>query len=136
AQLHVRDFSHSPTPFRGAQGTAGHDSDVFQHRLAAVTEARGLDRGSLKDAAEVVDHQGGKRFAFQILGDDQQRAGGLGYLFEQRQQITDAGDPLVVQQNVRIVENGDLLFGAVDKVRGKIAAIDLHAFGQFVFFLG
>ena len=36
---------------------AGQNGDVFQHGLAAVAEARGLDGGDAQAAAQLVDHQ-------------------------------------------------------------------------------
>ena len=52
---------------------AGQDGDVLEHGLAAIAEARRLDRRDLEAAAQLVDDEGGKRLAFDILGDDQQR---------------------------------------------------------------
>ena len=91
--------------FVGDHRAAGQDGDVFQHGLAAIAEARCLHAAGLQNAADVVDHQCGERFAFDVFSDDQQRTTGLGYLLEHRQQIADAGDLLVVQQDVGIVEN-------------------------------
>src|SRR3546814_10265474 len=42
----------------------GQDRDVFQHGLAAIAEARSLHCCNLQAAAQLVDHQGRKRFAF------------------------------------------------------------------------
>ena len=61
---------------------AGQDGDVFQHGLAAVAEARGLHGAGVQGAAQLVDHQGGQRFAFHFLGDDQQRLAGARDLLE------------------------------------------------------
>ena len=36
---------------------AGEDRDVLEHRLAPIAEARGLHRGDLQHAAELVHHQ-------------------------------------------------------------------------------
>jgi hypothetical protein len=52
---------------------AGQDRDVFEHRLATIAEARRLDGRDLQAAAQLVDHQGGQRLAFDVFGDDQQR---------------------------------------------------------------
>src|SRR5262249_10092458 len=37
--------------------TTGQDGDVFEHRLTAITEARGLDRSYLEAATKLVDNQ-------------------------------------------------------------------------------
>ena len=56
---------------------AGQHSDVLQHRLAAVAEARRLDRAAPERAADVVDDQRRQGLALDVLGDDQQRRAGL-----------------------------------------------------------
>ena len=48
---------------------AGQDRDVLQHRLAAIAEARRLDRDDVDRAAELVDDEGGERLAVDVLGD-------------------------------------------------------------------
>ena len=65
----------------------GEDGDVFEHGLAAVAEAGGLDGADVEGAAELVDHEGGQGFAFDVFGDDEERLAGLGDLLEQRQQV-------------------------------------------------
>ncbi|MNZ48629.1 hypothetical protein D3C78_663770 [compost metagenome] len=121
--------------FFGDHGTAGQDSDVLQHGLAAVAEARCLDRSNLDDAAHVVDHQGSQRFAFNVFSDDQQRTTGLGNGFQNWQQFADVGDLLVNQQQQRAIQLGDHGVWLVDEVRGQVATVELHAFHdrQFVF---
>ena len=52
---------------------AGEDGDVFEHRLAAIAEARRLHRRDLQRAAQLVDDQRRQRLALDVLGDDQQR---------------------------------------------------------------
>jgi len=114
--------------FLGDDLAAGEDGDVFEHGLATVAEARRLDRAGLEDAADVVHHQGGERFAVDVFGDDQQRTAGLGDLLEHRQQIADVGDLLVEQQDERVLEDRDLLVRVVDEVGRQVAAVELHAF--------
>ena len=53
-------------------GAAGDDGDVFQHGLAPIAKARGLDRDDFQRAAELVDNQRGESFACDIFGDDEQ----------------------------------------------------------------
>ena len=55
---------------------ARQDCDVLEHRLATIAEARRLDGRALEDAAQLVDDERRERFAFDVLGDDQQRAAG------------------------------------------------------------
>ena len=57
-----------------------------QHGLAAIAEAGGLDGGHFEAATQLVDHEGRKRFALHVLGNDEQRA---------RKILCDAGGPQV-----------------------------------------
>src|SRR5690606_18804424 len=49
--------------------TTGEDGHVLEHRLAAVTEARGLDGDGLEGAADLVDDERGQGLALDVLGD-------------------------------------------------------------------
>src|SRR6185437_9380779 len=109
-------------------GARGQDRHVFQHRLAAVAEARRLDGADFHDAADGVDHQRRQRFAFDFFGDDQQRLARLGDAFQHRQQITHVGDLLVVQQDVRLFQLALHRLLVVDEVWRQVAAVELHAF--------
>src|SRR4029077_9790333 len=51
--------------------TTGEDGHVLQHRLATVTKAGGLDSHRLEGATDLVDDQGGKRLALNVLGNDE-----------------------------------------------------------------
>src|SRR5689334_3369093 len=114
----------------GDHGAAGEDRDVLEHGLAAVAEARGLDGRGLEDAAQVVHHQGRERLAVDVFRDDEQRTAGFRDLLQHRQQITDVRDLLVVQQDERVFEDGDLLFRVVDEVGRDVAAVELHALDE------
>ncbi len=105
AEILQRGLFQRQADFLGDHRAAGQDGDVFQHGLATIAEARGLDGDGLEDAAHVVHHQGGQRFAIDVFGDDQQRTAGLGDLLEHGQQVADVGDLLVVQQDEGIVQN-------------------------------
>ncbi len=128
AQFGQGDLFQGQADFFGDDLAAGQDSDVFQHGLATVAEARGLDGNGLQDAADVVDDQGRQRFAFDVFGDDDQRTASLGNLLQHRQQVTDVRDLLVAQQDERIVVDRDLLVRVVDEVRRQVAAVELHTF--------
>src|SRR6266513_748040 len=111
-------------------GAARAGSHGCEHRLAAVAEARRLHGASLQDAADIVHHQRGERLALDFLGDEQQRLAGLGDLLEDRQQLADRRDLLVIQRDVRILEHADLLLGIVDDIRRQVAAVELHALDE------
>src|SRR3974377_1435353 len=54
----------------GDRSAAGQDRDVLQHGLATITEAGSLNGRDLEAAAQFIDHQGGERLAFDVLGND------------------------------------------------------------------
>ena len=68
-----RDVLQLDAEILGDHLAAGEDGDVFEHRLAAIAEARRLDRRDLEAAAQLVDDKRRQRLAFDVLGDDQQR---------------------------------------------------------------
>src|SRR6185437_12863257 len=106
---------------------AGQDRDVFQHRLPAIAEARRLHRRDLQAAAQLVHHQRGQSLALDVLGDDHQRTAGLHDALQQRQHRLQAGQLLLVDQDVGLIHVGDHLLRIRDEVRGDIAAVELHA---------
>src|SRR5471032_3132356 len=130
AQFGQGDFFQGQADFFSDHLAAGQDSDVFQHGFATVAEARRFDGAGFQDAADVVDHQGRQRFAFDVFGDDQQRTASFCDLFQYRQQVTDVGDFLVAQQDEWIVQDGDLLLLVVDEVWRQVAAVKLHTFND------
>ena len=83
---------------------AGQGGDVFQHGLAAIAVARGLDGADLQDALELVDHQRGQGIAFDVLGDDEQRLFLLGNRFQQRNQVLGGADLLLVDEDVGVLQ--------------------------------
>src|SRR6185312_10019351 len=85
--------------------STGEDRQVLQHRLAAVTEARRLDRDDAKRLADGVDHQGRQRLAVDVLSDDEQRLAGLDHLLQQRQQLLDRTDLAAGDEHRGVVEN-------------------------------
>ncbi len=112
----------------GDELAAGENGDVFQHGLAAVAEARCLHGRHFQAAAQLVDHQRGDRLALDVLGQDQQRLAGLHHRFQQRQHGLQAGQLLLVQENVDVLQLGDHLLGVGDEVGRDVAAVELHAF--------
>ena len=97
--------------------TTRQDSDVLQHRLPTIAEARRLDGRDLQAATQAVDDQRRERFAFDILGEDKKRATALNDSFQQWQHRLQAGELRLMDQNVGILEFGDHFFRVSDKVR-------------------
>ncbi len=110
---------------------AGQRGDVFEHGLAAVAEAGGLDGGALQRAAQLVHHQGRQGFALNVLGNDQERLAELGNLFEKGKQVLHRADFLFVDQDAHVFEHALHALRIGDEVGGEIAAVELHAFDHF-----
>src|SRR3954471_12331064 len=115
----------------GDRLAVGQNRDVLEHRLAAIAEARRLDRGGLQRAAQLVDDQRRQRLTFDVFRDDQQRAAEPRHLLEHRQQILHRADLLLVDQDDRVLEDHFHALGIGDEVRRQVAAIELHAFDHF-----
>src|SRR4051794_5444625 len=109
---------------------AREDRDVLEHALAAVTEARGLDRDGGERAAELVDHDRRERLALDVLGHDHQRATRLDDLLEHRQDVLDGADLRVGDEDVGILEHRLHALGVRDHVRREVALVELHALGE------
>ncbi len=115
----------------GDELAGGQDGDVFHHGLAAVAEAGSLDGDDVDGAAQLVDDQGRQRFAVHVLGDDQQGLALADDLFQHGQEVLDAGDLLLEEQDERLVQHGFQPLGVGDEVGGDVALVELHPFDQF-----
>ena len=110
--------------------TTGEDGDVLEHGLAAFTETRGFDRYRSEGTADLVDHERGESFTFNIFGNDQQRSARLHHLFKHRHEITHSGDLRADKEDVRVVEHGFHAFGVGDAVRRDITLVEAHTFNE------
>ena len=128
AQHVERDGFQLDAEIFGDDLATGQDGDVFQHGLAAVAEARSLHGGNLQATAQLVDHEGGQRFAFDVFRDDQQRTAGLHDGFQDREHRLQGGQLLLEQQDVGLFQLGLHLVRIGDEVRGQVATVELHAF--------
>ena len=112
---------------------AGQDRDVLQHRLATITEARGLHGDGAERATDLVYDERRECFAFDIFGDDEQRLAGLHDLLEHRHDVLHGRDLRVHDQDVRILEYGFHALGVGDEVVRDVALVEAHTFGEFEF---
>src|SRR5699024_5586009 len=133
AEVFQGDLFQAHAEVFGDDLAAGEHRHVFEHGLAPVTKAGRLGGGDLDDAAHVVDHQRGQRFAFHVFGNDHQRAIGLGDVLQQRQHVADVGDLLVVQKNVGVLQFRLHGLAVGDEVRRQVATVELHAFDHVEF---
>ena len=123
-----RRFLQLHAGFGGDDGAAGQDGNILQHFLAAVAEARRLDRNAGERAAQLVDNQRGQRLALDVLGDDEQLLAHLHHLLQQGQDFLNDGNLLVGDKDQRIIQHRFHLFGVGHHVGGRIAAVELHPF--------
>ena len=72
-------------------------------------------------------------FAFDVFRDDDQRLAGLHHGFEQRQQLVQRGELLLVDQDVGVVHFNAHLVGVGDEVGRDVAAVELHALDDVEF---
>ncbi len=100
----------------GDRGAAGQYSNVLQHRLAPVTEARRLDGRNLKTATQFIDDESRERLAFHILGNDEKRFAGLHYCFKKRQKLVKRGQFLFIDQQIGVFHFGSHFVGIGDEV--------------------
>src|ERR1700733_9838977 len=107
---------------------AGERGDVFEHGLAAISEARSLHGSALQGAAELVDDESGESFTFDVFSDDQKRFALLGDLLEKRQQVLHRGDFLFMDEDADVFHRAFHAFGVSDEVGRKVAAVKLHTF--------
>ena len=106
----------------------GEDSDVFEHSLAAITEARSLDGAHVDRAADLVNDEGRESFAFNFLSDDEEGLAALGDNLEQGKELLEVRNLLFVDQHIGVLEDGLLGLGVGREVGGKIALVELHTF--------
>ncbi len=99
----------------------------WQHCLAALTKARGLDGHGVEGATDLVHHEGGKGFALDVLGDISRGLPDC-MTFEHGQEVLYVRDSRFrLEQDVRIVEHGFLALGVGDLKYGDRYLIELHA---------
>ncbi len=111
---------------------AGEDSQVFQHGLATVAVSRCLDGRAFERATQLVDHQRRQGLAFNFLGDDQDRLTGVENFFQDGNEVLVAGDLLLVDKDVRVLQLAFHLLRIGYEIRRQITAVELHAFDEFV----
>jgi hypothetical protein len=76
---------------------------------------------------QAVHHQRRQGLAFDVLGDDQERAARLHHGFQHRQHRLQAGQFLLVQQHIDVLQLRGHFFGVGDEIGRQIAAVEFHA---------
>jgi hypothetical protein len=91
------------------------DRDAFEHRLAAFTEARRLDRRNLEAAAQLVDHERRQRLSFDVFGDNEQRLAGLDDGLEDRQHRLKRRELLLEDEDIGVLKSATIFSALVMK---------------------
>ena len=107
-------------------GAAGEDSDVFQHLFAAVAEARSLHGADLQLCTQTVDNQCCQCLAVHILCDDEQRSAALYCRLQDRKQLFEVGDFLVIDKDIGLVHLYLHRLCVCHEIRADISAVELH----------
>ena len=115
---------------------AGEDSDVAEHFFSLLTEGRSLDGNYGEGAAQFVQHDSGKSFAVNILGDDKELLAALNDLLKYGKDILNRGDLLVCDEDVAVVKNSFHLLAVGSHVGREVAAVELHTFNDLGVGLG
>ena len=87
----------------------------------------------MEGAADLVDHEGRQGFAFDVLGDDQERTAHLGDLLQNRKEVLHAADLLFIDEDQTVFEFDLHLLGVRHEIGGEIAAVELHPFDDLQF---
>ena len=113
--------------------SAGEDGDVLKHCLASVAESGSFDGETAEYAFKLIDHESGERFAFDIVGDDDESQTALDDLLEQRKYLLKVADLLVGDEDNGVLDDRFHFVGVGSHIRARITAVELHAFdyGQF-----
>ena len=123
AELIHRCLFEFKTEFFADNGTAGKNRDIFEHFFSSVAETGRFNRNAGKRASEFVHDKGRKRFALDILGDDNKFFARLNYLFEQGKNFLNVGDLLVGYENVCVVDNRFHFIGVGYHVRRDVSSV-------------
>ena len=110
--------------------TACQDCDILQHILSSVAISRCLDSNDRERSSQLIQNQGCKRLALNILRNDEQLFARLYDLLEQRENILDIADLLIRDHDIRIIQVGFHLLGIGCEIGGKIPSVKLHSFNQ------
>ena len=120
----------------GDHGAGGEDRDVFEHRLAAISEAGRLDGRDLEAAAQLVDDKRRQRFSLYVFGDNEQRLASLDDGLEDGEHRLKRGKLLLMDEDVGVLKLGHHLLSIGDEIGRQVAAIELHPFHDFELGIG
>ena len=127
-ELVDRDILELDTEIFSDAGAAGQHGDVLKHLLATIAETRSLDSTDVERATQLVDNERGQGLAFDVFSDDQKRLALLRNILQQRQQVLQPADLLLVDENQAVLKRDSHAGLVGDEVRRQIALVKLHAF--------
>ena len=111
------DFFQRQPGLIGDERGAGEHGNIIERSALLLAEFRRLHRHCFQDAAQMIHHQGGQRFALDFLRDNQQRPRRFRHRLQQAEQIANAANAPVGEQNVRLIELGGARVRMRDEIR-------------------
>jgi hypothetical protein len=81
--------------------------------------------------AQLVYDESRQSLSLDLLGDNQKRLATFGDLLKERKDVFHGTDFLLINQDVGILEGNFHAFRVRNEVRGKVSAVELHAFHNF-----
>ncbi len=110
------------------QLATGQDGDILEDGFTAVAKAGSFDGADFEAGAEAVDDKCCQRFPFDIFCDDEERSSRLSHSLEDREELFDGSDLLLVEENEDIFQNALLRLRVGHEVGGDVAPVEIHPF--------
>src|SRR5690606_20403196 len=124
-------FELAPRLFADDQ-TAREGGDVAEHGFTTITEPGGFHCQYVEHTTQLIEHQRCQRLAVYVFGDDDNVAlADLYQLFQQRHDVLRRADLLVIDQDVRLFNDGFHRLRVGDEVGADVTAIKRHTFDVF-----
>ncbi len=117
--------------FLGHDLAAGEDGQVLHHGFAAIAVTGRLHGRAGQHAADLIHDERRQRVSLHILRDDQQRSVCLGELLQQRHEVLQEADLLVVEQHHRLFQFYLHLLGVGHEVGRQVALVELQSLHDF-----
>ena len=103
-------------------------SDILKHCLTTVAKARSLNSTDLELCTQTVHNQSSQSLTLNILGNYQQRTAALNGRLQDRKEVLQIANLLVIDKDVRILHHTLHLLCIGNKVSREVTAVELHTF--------
>ncbi len=106
--------------------TTSQYGDILQHSLATVSEARSLHCANLQATTQTVNYQCSQSLRIYILSDNEQWTTTLGSWLQDRQELLQVRNLLVVEKDIWIIHHALHLVGIGHEVTAQVTTVELH----------